>query len=83
MRLLTRLIPYIFEDDEWRGFFWTSLPGSGSDEATPLAQSLLNAICDLLFCPDFTVVGSRKSGPDKAEELANIDSCGNMLKVYI
>lgn len=30
---------------------------------------------DLLFCPDFTVVGSRRSGPDKAEELAHIDSC--------
>jgi hypothetical protein len=29
-----------------------------------------------LFCPDFTVTASaKKSGPDKAEELANIDSC--------
>lgn len=59
-------------------FFWSSLP-SGSDiddTATPLAQSLLNAICDLLFCPDFTVVAStRRSGPDKAEELTHIDSC--------
>ncbi|XP_019873698.1 protein HID1 [Aethina tumida] len=75
-RLLTRILPYIFEDSEWKGFFWSSLPGSNEeDESIPLAQSLLNAICDLLFCPDFTVVASRKSGPDKAEELSAIDSC--------
>lgn len=29
----------------------------------------------MLFCPDFTVVATRRSGPDKAEELTNIDSC--------
>lgn len=77
VRLLTRILPYIFEDDEWRGFFWSSLPSGneGDDAAMPLAQSLSNAICDLLFCPDFTVVGTRRAGPDKAEELANIDSC--------
>ncbi|XP_044272660.1 protein HID1 [Tribolium madens] len=76
-RLLTRILPYIFEDSEWRGFFWSSLPSQGDDEdeSVPLAQSLLNAVCDLLFCPDFTVVASRKSGPDKAEELSAIDSC--------
>ncbi|EFA08688.1 protein HID1 [Tribolium castaneum] len=76
-RLLTRILPYIFEDPEWRGFFWSSLPSQGEDEdeSVPLAQSLLNAVCDLLFCPDFTVVASRKSGPDKAEELSAIDSC--------
>ncbi|CAH0564929.1 unnamed protein product [Brassicogethes aeneus] len=75
-RLLTRILPYIFEDPEWKGFFWSSLPTSGEDDdSIPLAQSLLNAISDLLFCPDFTVVASRKSGPDKAEELNSIDSC--------
>ncbi|KAI5719123.1 hypothetical protein M8J76_005508 [Diaphorina citri] len=88
-RLLTRLIPYIFEDMDWRGFFWSSLPskstsdeneGEGSTpaedvESVPLAQSLLNAICDLLFCPDFTVASNKKSGPDKAEDLQSIDSC--------
>ncbi|XP_026678544.1 protein HID1 [Diaphorina citri] len=72
-RLLTRLIPYIFEDMDWRGFFWSSLPskstsddneGEGSTpaedvESVPLAQSLLNAICDLLFCPDFTVASNK------------------------
>uniref|UniRef100_A0A182UJ34 Protein HID1 n=1 Tax=Anopheles melas TaxID=34690 RepID=A0A182UJ34_9DIPT len=82
VRLLTRILPYVFEDVQWKDFFWSSLPsgGGGSSEkeepgSVPLAQSLLNAICDLLFCPDFTVVGYRKSGPEKAEELNSIDSC--------
>nr|XP_022916431.1 protein HID1 [Onthophagus taurus] len=77
VRLLTRILPYIFEDPEWKGFFWSSLPcqNEDDDESLPLAQSLLNAISDLLFCPDFTVVTSRKLGPDKAEDLSSIDSC--------
>lgn len=77
VRLLNRILPYIFEDPQWKDFFWSSLPSGNEkeDNATPLAQSLLNAICDLLFCPDFTVVGLRKSGPEKAEELNSIDSC--------
>lgn len=46
VRLLTRIIPYIFEDSEWKDFFWSALPSSNEkDEPTPLAQSLLNAIC--------------------------------------
>ncbi|KAI4457116.1 protein hid1 [Holotrichia oblita] len=58
-------------------FFWSSLPSQNEDEdeSLPLAQSLLNATCDLLFCPDFTVMGTRKIGPDKAEDLSAIDSC--------
>ncbi|KAF5279580.1 hypothetical protein FQR65_LT15377 [Abscondita terminalis] len=77
VRLLTRILPYIFEDPEWRGFFWSSLPNQNDDEedSLPLAQSLQNAVCDLLFCPDFTVLGTRKLGPDKAEDLLAIDSC--------
>lgn len=94
-RLLVRVLPYIFEDPDWRGFFWSSLPsGSNEDrefgdhesddanrENLPLAQSLLLAICDLLFCPDFTVsslpahkgkFGSPDSPP---EDLQSIDSC--------
>lgn len=35
----------------------------------------MHSLQDLLFCPDFTVTGTRRSGPDKAEELTNIDSC--------
>ncbi|XP_055529474.1 protein HID1 [Wyeomyia smithii] len=77
IRLLNRILPYIFEDPQWKDFFWSSLPSGNEKEdgSAPLAQSLLNAICDLLFCPDFTVVGLRKSGPEKAEELNSIDSC--------
>lgn len=46
VRLLTRVVPYIFEDADWRDFFWSALPsGNEKDESTPLAQSLLNAIC--------------------------------------
>ena len=69
VRILTRILPYIFEDPEWRGFFWSTVPGgrNGSSraqipedddddmEARPLAQTLINSISDLLFCPDFTV----------------------------
>lgn len=47
VRLLMRILPYIFEDTEWKGFFWSSLPSQGEDEdeSLPLAQSLLNALC--------------------------------------
>lgn len=27
-RLLTRILPYIFEDADWRGFFWSTIPGT-------------------------------------------------------
>jgi len=84
-RLLTRIMPYIFEDPDWRGFFWSTVPGQNESEktaagerqedpSTPLAQSLVAAVCDLLFCPDFTVYAKR-TGPDNPEDLSNIDSC--------
>ena len=57
VRLMTRILPYIFEDPDWRGFFWSSLPAASdgrtrnttndedNEESTPpLAQSLLNAL---------------------------------------
>lgn len=78
LRLLTRILPYIFEDPDWRGFFWSTLPGQGEEsenESPPLAQTLLNALCDLLFCPEFTVPTGRKSGPDNPEDMGSIDSC--------
>ncbi|XP_044035486.1 protein HID1b isoform X2 [Siniperca chuatsi] len=84
-RLLTRILPYIFEDADWRGFFWSTVPGAGrsgrldedgdDDEARPLAESLLMAIADLLFCPDFTAQSHKKSSPDAAEDIRSIDSC--------
>lgn len=110
-RLLIRILPYIFEDADWRGFFWSKLanvrtdstcPGHRDTEsdsdgestvddkinnqqnttaAMPLAHSLILSICDLLFCPDFTVAplpcskghfGSPDTPPD---DLQSIDSC--------
>ncbi|XP_022709473.1 protein HID1-like isoform X2 [Varroa jacobsoni] len=107
VRLLTRLVPYIFEDPDWRGFFWTCLPGSGAQTSSlgtgpnqsrasqdgeglripsanygTLGHTLLISLCDLLFCPDFTVHSARASGmsgggifkgPDGPEEVT--DSC--------
>ncbi|XP_069359626.1 protein HID1 [Maniola hyperantus] len=74
-RLLTRVLPYMLEEPEWHSFFWSSLPAAAENESVPLAQSLINAICDLLFCPDFTVVSTKRSGPERAEELSSLDSC--------
>ncbi|XP_074647773.1 protein HID1-like [Tubulanus polymorphus] len=78
VRLLTRILPYIFEDPDWRGFFWSTMPGQSDDslnDSPPLAQSLLTALSDLLFCPDFTVASVKKTGPDNPEDIQTIDSC--------
>jgi hypothetical protein len=127
VRLLTRLMPYIFEDPDWRNFFWSAIPdsaGSGGagpvggggghpaegdvkEQSLPLAQVipqrgeiprtmenhivfpdfvqvLLNAVSDLLFCPEFTVApsgGSTKgkstvaTDRDEADDLQTLDSC--------
>ncbi|CAJ1081467.1 protein HID1-like [Xyrichtys novacula] len=84
-RLLTRILPYIFEDADWRGFFWSTVPGAGragrmdedgsSDEARPLAESLLLAVADLLFCPNFTAQSHKKNNSDISEDIRSIDSC--------
>ncbi|XP_074520153.1 protein HID1b [Halichoeres trimaculatus] len=83
-RLLTRILPYIFEDADWRGFFWSTVPGAGragrldengDDEARPLAESLLLAIADLLFCPNFTAQTHKKNNSDALEDIRSIDSC--------
>ncbi|XP_071265078.1 protein HID1-like isoform X3 [Salvelinus alpinus] len=84
IRLLTRILPYIFEDADWRGFFWSTVPGAGragqdegddDDGARPLAESLLLAVSDLFFCPDFTVQSHKRTGSDTAEDMQSIDSC--------
>uniref|UniRef100_A0A2D4PJ55 HID1 domain-containing protein n=1 Tax=Micrurus surinamensis TaxID=129470 RepID=A0A2D4PJ55_MICSU len=81
-RLLTRILPYIFEDPDWRGFFWSTVPGAGrgggdedDENARPLAESLLLAVADLLFCPEFSVQSHRKNNVDTAEDIHAIDSC--------
>lgn len=45
-------------------------PEQGEDDdenARPLAESLLLAIADLLFCPDFTVQSHRRSTVVRAD----------------
>uniref|UniRef100_A0A669BT75 HID1 domain containing n=1 Tax=Oreochromis niloticus TaxID=8128 RepID=A0A669BT75_ORENI len=79
-RLLTRILPYIFEDADWRGFFWSTIPGRAGEKqleeiCRPLAESLLLAIADLLFCPDFTIQSHKKNSPDTADDIRAIDSC--------
>jgi hypothetical protein len=34
VRLLTRLLPYIFEEPEWRGFFWSDIPTGQQQQTT-------------------------------------------------
>ncbi|POI35823.1 hypothetical protein CIB84_000426 [Bambusicola thoracicus] len=41
-RLLTRILPYIFEDPDWRGFFWSTVPGAGRGGVCLLALILLS-----------------------------------------
>ncbi|ESO82024.1 hypothetical protein LOTGIDRAFT_135546 [Lottia gigantea] len=75
VRLLIRILPYIFEDPDWRGFFWSTLPGQSEDGEVFKINSKLSLFQDLLFCPDFTVASSRKTGPDNPEDMHSIDSC--------
>ncbi|CAF0756988.1 unnamed protein product [Didymodactylos carnosus] len=85
VRLLTRLLPYIFEEPEWRGFFWSDIPNKQPQNARnesgdfsssqPLAERLLQTLSDLLFCPDFTVASKKKKGPENPEDIHTIDSC--------
>ena len=45
VRLLTRVLPYIFEDPDWRGFFWSTLPGQAEDnEVNQCLTSMLNIL---------------------------------------
>ncbi|RMZ93520.1 HID1 isoform X1, partial [Brachionus plicatilis] len=70
VRLLTRIIPYIFEDPEWRGFFW-----SEEKSQPPLGQALLDSLISLLFVPDFTVHANKKNLNSDEGKVKTIDSC--------
>ncbi|PAV55668.1 hypothetical protein WR25_01525 [Diploscapter pachys] len=72
IRILTRIIPYMLEEAEWRGYFWTPVPRG--DNQVPLASTLLSVLSDLLFCPGFTVT-LLDSNKEKVEDLSSIDSC--------
>ena len=36
---------------------------------------MLNAICDLLFCPEFTVAPNKNAARDEVDDLSSLDSC--------
>ncbi|XP_035515074.1 LOW QUALITY PROTEIN: protein HID1b [Morone saxatilis] len=81
----------LLETPDWAGFFWSHRPPSrpdrgpgglgrldeddGDGEERPLAESLLLAIADLLFCPHFTAQSHKKNSSDTAEDIRSIDSC--------
>ena len=50
VRLLTRLIPYIFEDPDWRSFFWSSIPDTNAGLCRHFTGSEIDvhksSICD-------------------------------------
>ncbi|XP_075925973.1 protein HID1-like [Petromyzon marinus] len=83
IRLLTRLLPFVFEDAQWKDFFWAHAPThhnvnveeDTSKVTPPLAETLLLAIAELLFCPGFTVAPHRQPGPDTPEDTWPLDSC--------
>ena len=53
----------------------TSSPNSISHPQIPLAHSMLTAICDLLFCPEFTVAPNKNAARDEVDDLTSLDSC--------
>ena len=46
------------------------------DVQLPLGQLIINAVCDLMFCPEFTVAPNKATvARDEVDDLSNIDSC--------
>ena len=41
VRLLTRLLPYIYEETEWRGFFWSESPVFNNKEKNLTVNELI------------------------------------------
>ncbi|KAK6109919.1 High-temperature-induced dauer-formation family protein [Brugia pahangi] len=76
IRLLTRVCPYLFEDSDWKCFFWSLPPAEENEQFPhqPLAYALISALTDLLFCPEFTV-SSLRNHPGGSDDLSAIDSC--------
>lgn len=55
-RLLTRVLPYVFEEPDWENIFWSSLPAGKGDPPIPLAHSLCSAICVCIPTVNFSVL---------------------------
>ena len=71
----------MYQETDWRGFFWSRVPDPESPcvdpdsrPQAPLAEQLLSAVGDLLFCPEFTVSYSRDKARDEVDELAGLAS---------
>lgn len=43
-RILTRILPYIFEDQDWRGFFWSTVPGAGHAGVSVETETILGNV---------------------------------------
>jgi hypothetical protein len=62
-RLLTRVLPYIFEDPDWRGFFWSTVPGAGRGGVCgPLAKAGGRTLLGLLSSKSFLALKRFKGG---------------------
>ncbi|KAJ5754410.1 hypothetical protein N7533_003953 [Penicillium manginii] len=68
IRVLTRLLPFVYEADHLEGweekFFWTrrkkrtrqaQIAGEEYEEVKPLAEELIDTLLDLLFFAEFTI----------------------------
>lgn len=63
VRLLTRVLPYIFEDPDWRGFFWSTLPGQRNDDATEVGQLNLELCASSLYINYLLCYGTSRLMP--------------------
>ncbi|CEF60160.1 Protein HID1 [Strongyloides ratti] len=56
IHFLTRIIPFMYESDEWKNFFWTYEDETeSSQKPKTIASNLVTALSNLLFVIDFTV----------------------------
>uniref|UniRef100_A0AAF5DNA0 HID1 domain-containing protein n=1 Tax=Strongyloides stercoralis TaxID=6248 RepID=A0AAF5DNA0_STRER len=56
IHFLTRIIPFMYECDEWKNFFWTyENETEPSQKPKTIASNLVTALSNLLFVIDFTV----------------------------
>uniref|UniRef100_A0A0N4ZBJ9 Protein HID1 n=1 Tax=Parastrongyloides trichosuri TaxID=131310 RepID=A0A0N4ZBJ9_PARTI len=56
IHFLTRIIPFMYENEEWRKYFWTTeFDTEPGKSPKTIASKLLSALSDLLFVIDFTV----------------------------
>uniref|UniRef100_A0AC35TX04 Protein HID1 n=1 Tax=Rhabditophanes sp. KR3021 TaxID=114890 RepID=A0AC35TX04_9BILA len=76
IHFLTRVVPFMYENEEWRNYFWNAYPDQNNTDqpSEPIASKLLMALSNLLFVIDFTVtkVSDESMAPDGKQIL---DTC--------